>query len=308
MSILFYSTLQNSNEWRRKIKKKFKNENIISIYNKSKFDEVNVAIVWNLPNQILNKLPNLKIIFSLGAGVDHILKLKDYMGTPIVRIKDPLMGELMYYYVLSQILNFQIGINQYKIAQYKKIWLKEVHPSFSKNLTIGILGLGYLGSIVGEFLERNNYNIIGYKKTKIKKEKFKMYYNNQLSNFIKSSDIIINILPNTKDTINFVNSKFLSLMKKKSLLISVGRGSTINEAHLVAHLRKNKSSYASLDVFQSEPLSKKSLLWSLPNITITPHVASITIINSAIDLIFKRYKIYKKTKKIKSDVNLNKGY
>ena len=105
MSILFYSTLQNSNEWRRKIKKKFTNENIISIYNKNKFDEVDVAIVWNLPNQILNKLPNLKLIFSLGAGVDHILKLKDYKGTPIVRIKDPLMGELMYYYVLSQILN-----------------------------------------------------------------------------------------------------------------------------------------------------------------------------------------------------------
>ena len=308
MSILFHCKFANSKEWKTKIKEKFKNKKIISINDKNEFDKVDIAIIWNLPNQILNKLKNLKIIFSLGAGVDHILKLNDYNGTPIVRIKDPLMGELMYYYVLSQILNFQIGINQYKIAQYKKIWLKEVHPSFSKNLTIGILGLGYLGSIVGKSLERNNYNIIGYKKTKIKKEKFKMYYNNQLPNFIKSSDIVINILPNTKDTINFVNAKFLSLMKKKSLLISVGRGSTVNEVDLVRHLRKNKSSYASLDVFQSEPLSKKSLLWSLPNINITPHVASITVINSAIDLIFKRYRIYKKTKKIKSDVNLNKGY
>ena len=308
MSILFHCTFENSNEWKRKIKSKFKYKKIISINDKSEFDKVEIAIVWNLPNQILYKLPNLKIIFSLGAGVDHILNLDDYIGTPIVRIKDPLMGELMYYYVLSQILNYQVGINQYKTAQNHKIWRKEILPPFNKDLTIGILGLGYLGSIVGKFLARNNYKIIAYKKTKLKKEKFKIYYNKQLSTFIKSSDIIINILPNTKSTKNFINFKFLSLMKKKSLLVSIGRGSTVNERDLIKHLQKNKMFNASLDVFQNEPLPKNSLLWSLPNINITPHVASITLIDSAIDLIFNKYNKYVITKKIKSDVNLSKGY
>ena len=308
MTILFHCTFENSKEWKNKIKKKFKTKKIISIYDKNEFDKVDIAIIWNLPNQILSKLNNLKIIFSLGAGVDHILKLNDYNGTPIVRIKDPSMGELMYYYVLSQILNFQVGINDYKIAQRNKVWGKEILPSFNKDLTIGILGLGYLGSIVAKFLAKHNYNIIGYKKNRLKREKFKMYYNNQITNFIKSSDILINILPNTKDTKNLINSKFLSLMKKKSLLISIGRGSTVNENDLMKHLQKNKYFYASLDVFQSEPLSKKSLLWSMQNVNITPHIASITVISSAINLIFKRYSNYKKTKKIKSDVNLKRGY
>ncbi len=308
MSILFHCTFENSNKWKRKIKKKFRNKSIISVHDKKKFDQVDIAIIWNLPKNILRNLPNLKIIFSLGAGVDHILKLDDYNGTPIVRIKDPLMGELMYYYVLSQILNFQVGINQYKIAQKNKIWRKEILPPFSKDLTIGLLGLGYLGSIVAKSLNNNNYNIIGYKKTKIKKEKYKIYYNKQLSKFIKSSDIIVNILPSTKDTENFINYKFLSIMKKKSLLINIGRGSTINEKDLIKHMKKNKYFFASLDVFRSEPLSRKNLLWSIPNINITPHVASITLINSAVDLIFKRYTNYTKTKKIKSDVNLSKGY
>ncbi len=308
MTILFHCTFTNSNKWKNKIKKKFKDKKIISINDKSKFDKVDIAIVWNLPNQILNKLSNLKIIFSLGAGVDHILKLDDYKGTPIVRIKDPLMGELMYYYVLSQILNYQIGFNQYKIAQNNKIWRKEILPPFNKDLTIGILGLGYLGSIVAKSLARNNYKIIGYKNTKTKKEKFKIYYNNQLTTFIKSSDILINLLPSTKATINFVNHKFLSSMKKKSLLISIGRGSTVNEEDLAKHLKRRRSFYASLDVFKSEPLSKKSSLWSMPNTNITPHVASITLIDSAIDLIFKRYNKYIKTKIIKSDVNLRTGY
>ena len=309
MTILYHCTFENSEEWKKKLKQKFKNFKIISINEPSRFNEVEIAIIWNLPNQVLKKLPKLKIIFSLGAGVDHILKLSDYKKTPIIRIKDPLMGERMYYYVLSQILNYQIGINQYKHAQYNKIWRKEILPFFNKDLTVGILGFGYLGTIVAKLLKKNNYKIIGYKKTRLqKKEKFKIYYKNQLNSFIKSSDIIINILPNTKHTLNFINSKFLSLMKKKSLLISIGRGSTVNENDLVKHLKKNKSFYASLDVFQNEPLSKKSNLWSLTNINITPHVASITVIDSAINLIFEKYKNYIKTKKIRSDVNLKKGY
>ena len=97
-------------------------------------------------------------------------------------------------------------------------------------------------------------------------------------------------------------------MKKKSLFISIGRGATVNESDLVRHLKNNKSFYASLDVFQNEPLSKKSALWSLPNVNITPHVASITLIDSAIELIFQKYLNYKMSKKIKSDVNLKKGY
>ena len=111
-----------------------------------------------------------------------------------MRIKAPLMGELMYYYVLSQILNFQVGINEYRIAQNQKIWRKEILPKFNKDLTIGILGLGYLGSIVGKNLLKNNYNIIAYKKNKKTKKKFRIYYDNQLPLFIKSSDILINIL------------------------------------------------------------------------------------------------------------------
>ena len=81
-----------------------------------------------------------------------------------------------------------------------------------------------------------------------------------------------------------------------------------NERDLIEHLQKNKMFNASLDVFQNEPLPKNSLLWSLPNINITPHVASITLIDSAIDLIFNKYNKYVITKKIRSDVNLSKGY
>ena len=97
-------------------------------------------------------------------------------------------------------------------------------------------------------------------------------------------------------------------MKKESLLINVGRGSTLNEKVLIKHLKNNKKFYASLDVFQAEPLIKTSPLWNLNNVTITSHTASVTYLDSAIDYIYKKIEEFNKKGKIKSDVNLTKGY
>ena len=97
-------------------------------------------------------------------------------------------------------------------------------------------------------------------------------------------------------------------MKKRALLINVGRGLTINERDLINHLIKNKFFYASLDVFKEEPLPKKHPFWDLSNVTVTPHVASLTVINSAVNHMHKKYKELQKSKKIKSDVDLKKGY
>ncbi|MDA9748550.1 NAD(P)-binding domain-containing protein [Pelagibacteraceae bacterium] len=308
MTILFHSTFKNKEKWKIKIQKKFKNKKIISIHNRKDFDDVDIAIIWNLPKLILKKLKNLKIIFSLGAGVDHILKLDDYKNIPIIRIKDPLMGELMYYYVQSQILNYQVGNNQYSLAQRKKKWRSEILPTFSSELTVGIIGMGFLGFIVGNYLIKNNYNVIGYKKSTVKKSNIKIFTGDGLYKLLALSDVVINILPSTKDTEKYINKKIFSRMKKKVLFINIGRGSTVNEKDLISFLKKNKESFASLDVFQTEPLSKNSQLWTLPNVSITPHVASITLLDSAIDLIYKNYLRFKKNKKIQSDVDLNKGY
>ncbi|MBS56794.1 MAG: hypothetical protein CMP16_02845 [Rickettsiales bacterium] len=312
MTILFYTTFSDEKYWKAKIKQYFKKVRVISINDKKYFNKVECAIVWDLPNNILKKLVNLKIIFSQGAGVDHILNLPSYKNTPILRLKDPIMGERMANHVLSQILIYQLKLLSYSKSQNKKIWLdnlEELTPLENKKITVGILGIGYLGKHVGNLLKSMNYKVIGYKKNKIHNNiGFEIFYKKNLNNFIKSCDILISILPSTKETTNFINKNFLIKMKKKSLLINVGRGNTINEKDLIEHLKKNKNVYASLDVFVKEPLSKKNKLWSMKNVTITPHIASITVVDSAVKQMFDRYKKYKKTGKIHSDVNINNGY
>ena len=309
MSILFYCNFSNKKQWLNSIKRKFPKNKVFTINDNPDLLKIEYAIVWNLPNSIMKKLKNLKIVFSLGAGVDHIINLPSYNKTPIVRVKDINMAERMSYHVHSQILNYQLKLHLFQKAQIQKKWLGEQYTKLNKDITVGIIGLGFLGNYVGKYLSNLKYKVIGFKRENRKTlSNIKIFTGNNLDQFLKLSDIVVSILPDTKSTKNFMNAKFLSLMKKESFLINIGRGSTLNESDLLLHLKKNKNFHVSLDVFKKEPLPRDNKFWTQKNVIVTPHVAALTDIDSSIDLMVNRFKIFKKTGKIKSDVNLDRGY
>ena len=310
MTILFHNTtFDKIDVWKKIIKKYFKNEKIISIKDYKNFHDVNCAIIWNLPDNILSRLKNLQVIFSMGAGVDHILKLKNYnKKIPIIRIKDKEMGERIANYSLAQILNYQLNFKIFQNSQSKQYWSGERTPIDNKNLTVGILGLGFLGNHIARLLSKLNYNVIAYKKNQTKVKNVKIYTGENIISFIKSSDVIISILPSTLQTNNIIDKKFLKNMKKNSCLINIGRGNAIEEKDLLNHLKKNKNFYAYLDVFKDEPLKSSSQFWKLPNVTITPHVAGVTAIEPSVKYMYSKYKKLRKNKNVKSDVNPSNGY
>ena len=310
MSILFYCDWPNKKTWLKAFEKKFKKEKIYFWPNIKQNDQINYAIVWNILPGKLKNYKNLKIIFSLGAGVDHLLKDKDLPKVPLVRLKDPLMGERMSNYLVSQILNYQIQMFKYFENNKKNKWEEDLDVLDNRDLTIGILGYGYLASFAAKDLLHKGYKLLGYKRTKLnKKSNFPIYYSKKkLKKFISKSNIIINLLPNTKKTKNFINKSFLNNMKKKSMLINVGRGSTIDEKSLINHVKKNKEFFAVLDVFKNEPLKKNHSLWKYKNIIITPHIASITNIKSGVNQIYNIYKNFNKTGKLTNTVDMSEKY
>ena len=309
MNILFHASFANKDEFLKLLKKKFIPHKIFTLDQNIPLDKIEVALVWNLPDKILKKFKNLKIIFSLGAGVDHILKLPSYKNTPIIRIQDPNMRSRMLNHVLSQILIYQLKLNEYNKAQQKNIWLDERLTALNMDLTIGILGLGYLGKFIANKLKSLNYNVIGYKNTvSTGKSQIPIHNKKSLKTFLKLSDIVVSVLPATIQTRDLINKSFLNQMKKKSLLINIGRGSSLNEIDLLNHSKRNKYFFASLDVFKTEPLPKNSKLWKNQNITITPHVAAITDVDSSTNYIFTKFEQFRTKGKIKSDVKIQKGY
>ena len=309
MNIFFYATYSNEKEFLDTLRKKFKYDKVYTIKDKIDLSKIDVAMVWNLPNDIFKKMVNLKVIFSIGAGVDHILKLSNVKKLPIVRVKDPTMRIRMYNHVLSQILIFQLKLNIYDEAQRKKIWMNERYTPLNNELTIGIMGLGYIGNFVALKIKKLGYQVIGYKRNNLSKNTiFEVFNKSSLNEFIKRSNVIVSILPDTKNTKNLINTKFLKKMKKTSLLLNIGRGSAVNEFDLINHIKNNPRFYASLDVFNKEPLEKKHKFWGNKNIIITPHVAAITDHDSSIGYLYKRFMDFKKNKKIKSDVDIKLGY
>lgn len=309
MNIFFYATYSNQDEFLQTLKKKFKNDKVYTIKDKFDLSKIDVAMVWNLPNDIFKKMKNLKAIFSIGAGVDHILKLSIVKNLPIIRVKDPNMRTRMYNHVLSQILIFQLKLKIYDEAQRKKNWMNERYTPLNNELTIGIMGLGYIGNFVALKIQKLGYKVIGFKRNKLTKNNdFEIFDTSSLNQFIRNSDVIVSILPDTKQTKNFINSNFLKKMKDSSLLVNIGRGSAVNEIDLIKKIKNNPNFYASLDVFKKEPLEKRHKFWINKNVTITPHIAAITDHKSSINYLYKRFMELKKNKKIKSDVNMKLGY
>ena len=246
-------------------------------------NEVEFAVVWKHPRGILKKYPNLKAILSLGAGVDHIISDPDLPeGLPIIRLVDKKLTHEMCLHALHWVLHFHSDQYLYRSQQLKRQWIQQSSIQ-TEDRTIGIMGLGNIGRSIGELLVTQSFNVIGWgANQKSSLTDIKYYYGqDQLSDFLGRTNILINVLPLTSDTTNIITKKELRLLQKNSFIINIGRGGIINEDDLLTLLNDRHIKAAALDVFTQEPLPENNSLWDHPSVYITPHIAGQSNPNSA---------------------------
>ena len=246
-------------------------------------NEVEFAVVWKHPRGILKKYPNLKAILSLGAGVDHIISDTELPeGIPIVRLVDKKLTHEMCLHALHWVLHFHSDQYLYRSQQLKRQWIQQSSIQ-TEDRTIGIMGLGNIGRSIGELLVTQSFNVIGWgANQKSSLTDIKYYYGqDQLSDFLGRTNILINVLPLTSDTTNIITKKELRLLPKNSFIINIGRGGIINEEDLLTLLNDRHIKAAALDVFTQEPLPENNSLWNHPSVYITPHIAGQSNPNSA---------------------------
>src|SRR5690242_13654519 len=107
--------------------------------------EIEYALVWRPEPGLLASLPNLKLILSLGAGVDHILCDPQLpRRVPIVRLVDPYMTDAMSEYIVLQVLRLHRQDLDYRAQQERGVW-RELDQKNAAERTVGILGFGELG-------------------------------------------------------------------------------------------------------------------------------------------------------------------
>jgi glyoxylate/hydroxypyruvate reductase len=269
-------------------------------------EDVEMALVWQHPPGFLNSFPNLKLISSLGAGVDHILSdpaVPEEM--PIVRIVDEKLTWSMTNYVIMGVLNFHRQITRYQKDQKNKVWDMS-NPEIPVN--VGVMGVGALGGDVLNKLDYLGFKVCGFGFSEKTDFPYPYFSKNQLSDFLLEINVLICLLPLTPETQGILNLEFFKKCNEGTYLINVARGKHLVEEDLIHALDAGYLSGALLDVYHSEPLPQNHAFWSESRIQITPHIASVTNPLAASPQIIDNYSRLKTNRPLQNLVNRSRGY
>ncbi|WP_215226088.1 2-hydroxyacid dehydrogenase [Echinicola shivajiensis] len=269
-------------------------------------DKVEVAMVWQHPKGSLSQFKKLKIICSMGAGVDHILGDETIDKTiPICRIVDPMLTFSMTNYVVMGVLNYHRQIQRFLADKEKQKWDMS-QPELP--VKIGVLGVGELGGDVLDKLDYMGFEVFGYGNRPKDNFKFPYFFGDQLGDFLKEINVMICLLPLTPKTEGFLNTELFKQCNKGTYLINVARGQHLVEEDLIPAIDKGWLSGALLDVFRKEPLPEGHDFWKHPKITFTPHIASVTNPKAAAPQIIDNYLRQKENRPLINQIDRERGY
>ncbi len=260
-----------------------------------------------LVEKMLASAHALEWVQSSWAGVDCLCRpglRRDYVLTGAKDIFGPLISE----YVMTYLFALERRIFTMRINQMKQNW-KPLSYRSSKEITLGIVGLGSIGAHLACTARQFGIRVIGLNRSGRPCENVDQVHTlDDLAGFFKEPDYIVLTLPETPQTKHFISADNLSLMKSSAVLMNVGRGSIINEADLVCALREGVIGGAVLDVFENEPLDQDSLLWQLPNVFITPHTAAMSFPEDIVRIFVENYKSFIQERPLSHIIDFDLGY
>ena len=283
--------------------------NIVDWQEFTAVDDIDYALVWQPPPGFLTQFPNLRIVFSVGAGVDH-LQGEGILpaDVPVVRMVEQGLTAGMVEYVVYQVLHFHRHMPQYEQDKKARRW-REIIQTPARERTVGILGLGVLGQAAAEFLVTLGFNVIGWSRSEKTIAGVKSYFgDDQLDAMLSASEILVCLLPLTERTRGIVNAGNLARLPRGACLVNAGRGACQVEADIIAALDTGQLAGAALDVFEVEPLPPTSPLWDHPKIRFTPHVASMTLPAYSAAHVYDNIKRFRANLSLTHVADMRRGY
>ena len=312
MDIVFYHPTFDNAWWIRELEKQLPGARVRA-WKSGDSEHADYALVWHPPVEMLQGR-QLKAVFALGAGVDAILsKLKEHpemlpSSTPLFRLEDTGMGEQMQEYAVSQVLHWFRRFDDYQAQKLQSRW--EPLPDYTReSFTIGIMGAGVLGGKVAESLREWRFPIRVWSRSPKAWPGVASFAGEQaLGEFLSETRVLINLLPNTPETVGIINQRLLDQLQDGSYLLNLARGVHVNEGDLIQALDSGKLKGAMLDVFSREPLPQESPLWRHPRVAMTPHVAAVTRPQEAISYIAGTIQKLERGEPVTGQVDRQRGY
>jgi glyoxylate/hydroxypyruvate reductase len=308
MSVLYRSDAARGRAWAKFFAEQAPDVQFHVWPNHGDLAEVEYLVAWQAPPDLLAALPKLKVLFSSGAGVDHV----DFSAIPshvqIVRMVEPGIINGMVEYVTLSVLALHRDLFDYVDAQATGAWSPvEVPPASAR--TVGIMGLGVLGQAVLDRLATFGFRLRGWNRSEREIPGVDCYAGPEtLQAFLAQCNVLICLLPLTDATRGILDGRLFAALPRGASLINVGRGGHLDQSALLEALDSGELSRAILDVTDPEPLPAGHPFWTHPRILVTPHVASMTQPETAAPVLLENLRRHQRGEPLHGLIDRRRGY
>jgi glyoxylate/hydroxypyruvate reductase A len=309
MDIIFYWPEGNPAAWLAAFQAAFPQARL-RVWQEGDHAPADYAVVWRPVGAMLRGRTDLKAIFNLGAGVDGVLQLGDDLpaGVPIVRLDDAGMAAQMADYVTHAALHFFRRFDAHAENAADGQW-RFVKPFEKNEFTIGVMGLGILGTRVVQALAPFGFPLRGWSRSPKSIPGVQTYAGEAgLDAFLRGTRMLVCLLPLTPETESIMNRSNLEKLQPGGYVINVARGAHLVEEDLLSLVQSRHIAGATLDVFREEPLPLAHPFWSEPRINITPHVAALTLRDETVRQITAKIGALERGEPVAGVVDRTRGY
>jgi len=309
MILLYRGESERSERWREALRNLEPRIELRAWPDWGEAGEAEFALVWKPPPGLLKDCRRLRAIFSLGAGVDHLLDDPELPeGVPVVRLVDRGLTIGMTEFVVLSVLQHHRSMLDYAAQQRERVW-RELPQVLPWRRRVGILGLGVLGGDAAAKLSVFGFDLAGWSRSPKQLAGVHCFHGeDQLLAFLARSDVLVNLLPLTPETEGILNARTLGALPRGAALVSVARGRHVVEQDLLAALDSGQLGGATLDVFHQEPLPPEHPFWAHPRVILTPHAAAQTIPETAAESIVAGIHRALAGRPLENVVDLARGY
>ncbi|OYD85760.1 2-hydroxyacid dehydrogenase [Azospirillum brasilense] len=308
MTLLFCSTTDRSDRWLSELDARLPGLEVRVWPEMGDPADIEMALVWKPPHGLLATLPNLKLIVSLGAGVESLLLDPTLPDVPLVRMVSEGLTVDMAGYVALQVLRWHRLLDEYKALQQAGRWEPLDHRPASE-VSVGILGLGELGMASAKTLLSMDYRVLGWSRTPKTLPGVESFSGpDGLAAMLGQCNLLVCLLPLTAETRGLLNRKLFAALPKGAVVVNAARGGHLVEDDLLAALESGHIAGASLDVFAEEPLPAGHPFWTHPKVHVTPHVAAITHPSRSAAVVAEAITAFREGRPLPNLVDRSQGY
>jgi glyoxylate/hydroxypyruvate reductase len=266
------------------------------------------AVVWSPPQQLFDDQPQLAGVFSMGAGVDALVKLRIPPDTMVVRLDDAGMSVQMAEYVCQAVIRHfrEFDVNEREMREGRWAFRR---PRVRGDYPVGVMGLGVLGERVARALAQFEFTVNGFSRTPKQVEGVRCFSGDAgFHAFLAATRILVCLVPLTPHTENILNRDTLGRLMPGAYLVNVARGAHLVEDDLLALLESGQLAGATLDVFRTEPLPAGHPFWNHPKITLTPHTSARTLRDETVAQIAGKIRALQRGEPVAGVVDRERGY